>query len=57
MLDSVPELDLLGHLPAFLPGLFRTLSDANESIRIMTVNVLEDFEAGFKDINDGAFII
>lgn len=25
LLDSVPELELIQHLPAFLPGLFRTL--------------------------------
>ena len=53
LLDSIPELDLLRHLPAFLPGLFRTLSDSADTIRTMTVAVLEDFQAGFKGINDG----
>ena len=29
VLDSVPDIDLLGHLPKFLDGLFKILSDPN----------------------------
>ena len=29
MLDSVPDIDLLEHLPKFIDGLFKILSDPN----------------------------
>eukprot|EP00729_Bicosta_minor_P015456 gene15456-10433_t len=47
LLDSVPELELIQHLPA---------SDPNDSIQAMAVAVFEDFNVGIKAINDGSEI-
>ena len=32
-LDSVPDIDLLSHLPVFFDGLFHMLADPNKEIR------------------------
>lgn len=33
MLNSVPDIDLLVHLPKFLDGLFNMMKDPNKDIR------------------------
>lgn len=43
ILDSVPDIDMLAHLPDFFDGLFRMLSDANKEIRQQAYAVLYDF--------------
>ncbi|CEH12313.1 Uncharacterized conserved protein [Ceraceosorus bombacis] len=43
VLDSVPDLELVHHLPAFLDGLLKYLSDPNTDVRVATHNVLADF--------------
>lgn len=39
VLDAVPDLDLLAHLPEFLDGLFNIFKDRNAEIRKMLVIV------------------
>mmetsp|Transcript_45662 Transcript_45662/g.152314 ORF Transcript_45662/g.152314 Transcript_45662/m.152314 type:complete len:565 (+) Transcript_45662:45-1739(+) len=39
-LGSVPDLDLVAHLPVFLDGLFHMLADANREIRTQTFDAL-----------------
>ncbi|KAG8456895.1 hypothetical protein KFE25_012685 [Diacronema lutheri] len=43
ILDSVPDIDMLSHLPDFFDGLFHMLSDANKEIRQQAYAVLYDF--------------
>ncbi|EPQ28338.1 uncharacterized protein PFL1_04165 [Pseudozyma flocculosa PF-1] len=43
VLDSVPDLELVSYLPAFLDGLLKYLSDPNTDVRVATANVLADF--------------
>lgn len=43
ILDSVPEIDMLAHLPDFFDGLFHMLSDLNKEIRQQAYAVLYDF--------------
>lgn len=43
VLGSVPELELVSYLPAFLDGLLKYLSDPNSDVRVATANVLADF--------------
>lgn len=43
VLDSVPDLELVHYLPAFLDGLLKYLSDPNTDVRVATHNVLADF--------------
>ena len=40
VLDAVPDLDLIAHLPEFLDGLFNIFKDRNAEIRKMLVTVL-----------------
>ena len=40
VLDAVPDLDLITHLPEFLDGLFNIFKDRNPEIRKMLVVVL-----------------
>lgn len=42
-LDSVPDIDLLTHLPVFFDGLFHMLADPNKEIRQQTFSVLSEF--------------
>lgn len=37
VLDAVPDIDLVPHLPDLLDGLFKMLDDANAEIRRMSV--------------------
>ena len=43
VLDSVPSIDLVAHLPAFLDGLFSFLSESSRDIIAITNSVLNDF--------------
>jgi vacuole morphology and inheritance protein 14 len=43
LLDSIPDLELISHLPAFLKGLIQFLSDANEDVRTATQQSLTGF--------------
>ena len=40
VLDAVPDLDLITHLPEFLDGLFNIFKDRNPEIRKMLVVIL-----------------
>src|SRR5207248_2488788 len=42
-LDSVPDLELISHLPAFLMGLVQFLSDPNDDVRTATQQTLSGF--------------
>jgi vacuole morphology and inheritance protein 14 len=50
LLDSIPDLELVTHLPAFLGGLFRFLSDPNQDVHIATQQALEGFLSEIKRI-------
>eukprot|EP01104_Vermistella_antarctica_P008613 TRINITY_DN2163_c0_g1_i3.p1 TRINITY_DN2163_c0_g1~~TRINITY_DN2163_c0_g1_i3.p1 ORF type:complete len:653 (-),score=118.68 TRINITY_DN2163_c0_g1_i3:82-2040(-) len=43
VLDSVPDIDLLDHLPKFLDGLFTMLSENQVDIRLEAENTLAEF--------------
>jgi vacuole morphology and inheritance protein 14 len=43
VLDSVPEIDMLGFLPDFLDGLFNMLSDSSHEIRQQADTALAEF--------------
>ncbi|KAG9136022.1 hypothetical protein Leryth_015881 [Lithospermum erythrorhizon] len=43
VLDSVPEIDMLGFLPDFLDGLFNMLSDSSHEIRQQADSALGEF--------------
>ncbi|KAJ7283107.1 hypothetical protein O6H91_Y347400 [Diphasiastrum complanatum] len=43
VLDSVPEIDMLGFLPDFLDGLFNMLSDTSHEIRQQANSALSEF--------------
>ncbi|KAN0060956.1 hypothetical protein ACQY0O_006690 [Thecaphora frezii] len=53
VLDSVPDLELVSYLPAFLDGLLKYLSDPNTDVRVATANVLADF---LREIREAAEI-
>jgi vacuole morphology and inheritance protein 14 len=42
-LDSIPDLELIAHLPRFLGGLFKFLSDSNQDVYTMTQTALDKF--------------
>lgn len=50
LLDSIPDLELVTHLPAFLGGLFGFLGDQNQDVHVATQQVLEGFLAEIKRI-------
>jgi vacuole morphology and inheritance protein 14 len=50
LLDSIPDLELVSHLPAFLGGLFSFLSDPNQDVHVATQQALEGFLAEIKRI-------
>jgi vacuole morphology and inheritance protein 14 len=50
VLDSVPDLELIGYLPEFLDGLFTYLSDVHSDVRIATLNVLGEFLKEIRDV-------
>lgn len=43
LLDSIPDLELVTHLPSFLAGLLRFLDDSNQDVVTSTQHVLERF--------------
>lgn len=43
VLDSVPDLELISYLPAFLNGLVKFLSDSNADVRTATQKALNGF--------------
>jgi len=43
LMDSVPEIELVFHLPQFLDGVFVMLSDASEEIRTVVSAALGEF--------------
>jgi hypothetical protein len=43
LLDSIPDLELIAHLPRFLGGLFKFLSDTNQDVYTMTQAALDRF--------------
>lgn len=50
LLDTIPDLELVTYLPAFLEGLFRFLSDTNQDVHTATQGVLERFLTEIKRI-------
>lgn len=50
LLDSIPDLELVTHLPRFLRGLFKFLSDPNQDVKTVTHKVLERFLNEIKSI-------
>lgn len=50
LLDSIPDLELVTHLPAFLGGLMRFLSDPNQDVHVATQQALEGFLTEIKRI-------
>ncbi|OAK94733.1 ARM repeat-containing protein [Phaeosphaeriaceae sp. SRC1lsM3a] len=43
LLDSIPDLELIAHLPRFLKGIFKFLSDSNQDVYTMTQAALDKF--------------
>ncbi|KAI1914707.1 hypothetical protein LOZ61_002108 [Ophidiomyces ophidiicola] len=43
LLDTIPDLELVTYLPAFLAGLFKFLSDPNRDVHTATQSLLERF--------------
>ncbi|ORY84502.1 vacuolar protein 14 C-terminal Fig4p binding-domain-containing protein [Protomyces lactucae-debilis] len=52
VLNSIPDLDLVVHLPQFLDGILNFLSDSHQDVRIATSKLLADFLAEIKKIAD-----
>ena len=50
LLDSIPDLELVFYLPAFLGGLFKFLSDPNRDVHVATQGLLEKILAEIKRI-------
>ncbi|KAI9723598.1 MAG: hypothetical protein M1812_000898 [Candelaria pacifica] len=50
LLDSIPDLELVYYLPAFLGGLFVFLSDPNKDVHVATQGALERFLGEIKKI-------
>jgi vacuole morphology and inheritance protein 14 len=48
LLDSIPDLELIAHLPRFLGGLFKFLSDSNQDVYTMTQAALDRFLSEIK---------
>ena len=48
-LDSIPDLDMLQHLPDLVGGLFAMLSDSNREIRLQVDTALNDFLVGVQE--------
>lgn len=50
LLDTIPDLELVHYLPAFLGGLFKFLSDPNRDVHVVTQGTLERFLNEIKKI-------
>uniref|UniRef100_A0A0G4G9J8 Vacuolar protein 14 C-terminal Fig4-binding domain-containing protein n=1 Tax=Chromera velia CCMP2878 TaxID=1169474 RepID=A0A0G4G9J8_9ALVE len=53
LLDSIPDVGLLGHLPAFLDGLFQMLRDSNRDIRHAADSCLAEFLTQIREERGG----
>ncbi|KAK2757711.1 hypothetical protein FQN54_004680 [Arachnomyces sp. PD_36] len=51
LLDTIPDLELVFYLPAFLGGLIKFLGDQNRDVQVATQNILERFLAEIKKIS------
>jgi vacuole morphology and inheritance protein 14 len=54
-LDSVPDIELLQHLPIFFDGLFHMLADPTKEIRTQTFSVLQEFLQEIRDAESIAY--
>lgn len=52
LLDSIPALELLSHLPSFLGGLLTFLSDTNKDVRVATHTALDGFANEIRRVMD-----
>ncbi|KAJ9314817.1 hypothetical protein DTO271D3_4817 [Paecilomyces variotii] len=50
LLDTIPDLELVSYLPAFLGGLIKFLGDPNKDVHVATQNLLERFLSEIKRI-------
>ena len=50
LLDTIPDLELVSYLPAFLGGLFKFLNDPNRDVHVATQGALERFLNEIKKI-------
>lgn len=50
LLDSIPDLELVAHLPRFLGGLFKFLSDENQDVYTATQTALDRFLSEIRKI-------
>lgn len=50
LLDTIPDLELVSFLPAFLGGLFKFLSDPNRDVHVTTQGALERFLGEVKKV-------
>ena len=50
LLDTIPDLELVAYLPAFLGGLFKFLNDPNRDVHVATQGALERFLTEIKKI-------
>ena len=50
LLDTIPDLELVHYLPAFLGGLFKFLGDPNRDVYVATQGLLERFLGEIKKI-------
>nr|GMD26592.1 protein VAC14 homolog [Ipomoea batatas] len=57
VLDSVPDIDMLGFLPDFLDGLFNMLSDSSHEIRQQADSALSEFLQEIKNSPVRIFIL
>ncbi|KAE9450881.1 hypothetical protein C3L33_17215, partial [Rhododendron williamsianum] len=56
VLDSVPDIDMLGFLPDFLDGLFNMLSDSSHEIRQQADSALSEFLQEIKNSPINEFV-
>jgi vacuole morphology and inheritance protein 14 len=52
VLNAIPQLDLVAHLPEFLDGLLGFVSDTNVDVRVGAMNLLGDFLQEIRQISD-----
>jgi hypothetical protein len=50
LLDTIPDLELVSHLPDFLAGLIKFLGDPNRDVNVATQNLLDRFLSEIKRI-------
>ena len=52
VLDSIPDLELISYLPAFVKGLMQYLADNNEDVRIATQQTMNGFLQDIRKTTD-----